>query len=42
MGAQLRLRRYGEARRQHALYSRRMAELGLPAVPLASTLEARL
>jgi DNA-binding SARP family transcriptional activator len=41
MGAQLRLRRYGEARRQHALYARRMAELGLPAMPLASTLEAR-
>ncbi|MGH2849180.1 MAG: BTAD domain-containing putative transcriptional regulator, partial [Solirubrobacteraceae bacterium] len=41
MGAHLRLRRYGEARRQHALYARRMAELGLPASPLASTREAR-
>jgi len=41
MGAQLRLRRYGEARRQHALYARRMAELGLPAMPLASTVDAR-
>ncbi len=41
LGGQLRLRRYGEARRQHAVYARRMAELAIPPVPLARTLDAR-
>jgi DNA-binding SARP family transcriptional activator len=41
LGAQLRLRRYGEARRQHAVYARRMAELAIPPVPLARTADAR-
>jgi ATP/maltotriose-dependent transcriptional regulator MalT/DNA-binding SARP family transcriptional activator len=41
LGAELRLRRYGEARRQHAVYARRMAELGVSAVPLARTIDAR-
>lgn len=41
LGAQLRLRRYGEARRQHAVYTRRMAELEISPVPLARTLGAR-
>jgi DNA-binding SARP family transcriptional activator len=41
LAAQLRLRRYGEARRQHAVYTRRMAELAIPPVPLAQTAEAR-
>ena len=35
LAAQLRLRRYGEARRQHAIYARRMSELDVPPVPLA-------
>jgi DNA-binding SARP family transcriptional activator/ATP/maltotriose-dependent transcriptional regulator MalT len=30
-----RLRRHGEARRQHARYARRMAELDVPSVPIA-------
>jgi DNA-binding SARP family transcriptional activator len=41
MAAQLRLRRYGEARRQHAVYARRMAELAIAPVPLAETVDAR-
>ena len=41
LGAQLRLRRYGEARRQHAVYARRMAELAIPPIPLARTADAR-
>jgi ATP/maltotriose-dependent transcriptional regulator MalT len=41
LGAQLRLRRYGEARRQHSVYARRMAELAIPPLPLARTLDAR-
>jgi DNA-binding SARP family transcriptional activator len=41
MAAQLRLRRYGEARRQHAVYTRRMAELAIAPVPLAQTVDAR-
>lgn len=41
VGAQLRMRRYGEARRQHALYARRMAELGIPPTPLSSTVDTR-
>lgn len=41
IGTQLRLRRYGEARRQHVLYARRMAELEIPPIPLARTLHAR-
>lgn len=41
LGAQLRLRRYGEARRQHAVYARRMGELAIPPVPLARTADAR-
>ena len=41
LGAQLRLRRYGEARRQHAVYARRMAELEIPPIPLARTADAR-
>jgi ATP/maltotriose-dependent transcriptional regulator MalT/DNA-binding SARP family transcriptional activator len=36
-----RLRRYGEARRQHALYARRMAELSVPPVALAMALAGR-
>ena len=39
VGAQSRLRRYGEARRQHAIYARRMAELGIAPVALARTLD---
>jgi DNA-binding SARP family transcriptional activator len=41
IGSQLRLRRFGEARRQHASYARRMAELAIAPVPLARTLDAR-
>ena len=41
LGALLRLRRYGEARRQHTVYARRMAELAIPPVPLAGMVEAR-
>jgi len=41
VGAQSRLRRYGEARRQHAVYSRRMAELEVAPVTLAQTLIIR-
>ena len=41
LGAQLRLHRYGEARRQHTIYARHMSELGLSAVPLAGTIDAR-
>ncbi|HWD85575.1 MAG TPA: tetratricopeptide repeat protein [Solirubrobacteraceae bacterium] len=41
VGAQLRLRRYGEARRQHSVYARRMAELAIPPLPLARTVDAR-
>jgi len=35
IGAQLRQRHHGEARRQHASYTRRMRELGVPVVALA-------
>ncbi|HLJ03232.1 MAG TPA: BTAD domain-containing putative transcriptional regulator [Solirubrobacteraceae bacterium] len=41
LAAQLRLQRYGEARRQHAVYVRRMAELAIAPVPLAQTVDAR-
>jgi ATP/maltotriose-dependent transcriptional regulator MalT/DNA-binding SARP family transcriptional activator len=41
VGSQLRLRRFGEARRQHAAYARRMAELAISPVPLARTVDAR-
>lgn len=41
VGAQLRMRRYGEARRQHALYARRMAELAIPPMPLANAVDMR-
>jgi DNA-binding SARP family transcriptional activator len=41
LGSQLRLRRFGEARRQHAAYARRMLELGISPVPLAQTAETR-
>jgi ATP/maltotriose-dependent transcriptional regulator MalT/DNA-binding SARP family transcriptional activator len=41
VGAQSRLRRYGEARRQHAVYARRMAELGVAPVSLAQTMDIR-
>lgn len=41
LGTQLRLRRYGEARRQHTIYTRRMTELEIPPLPLASTADAR-
>ena len=41
LGALLRLRRYGEARRQYAVYARRMGELAIPPVPLARTIDAR-
>jgi DNA-binding SARP family transcriptional activator len=41
LGALLRLRRYGEARRQHTVYARRMAELAIAPVPLAGTVDAR-
>ncbi len=41
IGAQLRMRRYGEARRQHVLYARRMGELAISPVPLEGTREAR-
>jgi DNA-binding SARP family transcriptional activator len=37
-----RLRRYGEARRLHALYARRMAELDVSPVPLATALASGL
>jgi DNA-binding SARP family transcriptional activator len=37
-----RMRRYGEARRQHALYARRMAELDVAPVALATALAGRL
>jgi len=37
-----RLRRYGEARRQHALYARRMAELDVSPVALANALASAL
>ena len=40
VAAQGRLRRYGEARRQHALYARRMAELDVAPVALAQALAA--
>lgn len=41
LGAQLRMHRYGEARRQHTICARRMAELAIPPVPLAATIDAR-
>ncbi|HZU40751.1 MAG TPA: BTAD domain-containing putative transcriptional regulator, partial [Solirubrobacteraceae bacterium] len=41
VGAQVRLHRYGEARRQHAVYARRMGELGVAPVALAATTAAR-
>lgn len=41
VGAQSRLRRYGEARRQHALYARRMAELEVAPVTLVQAAEVR-
>jgi DNA-binding SARP family transcriptional activator len=41
LGAQLRLRRYGEARRQHTIYARRMAELSIQPASLAGTIDAR-
>jgi ATP/maltotriose-dependent transcriptional regulator MalT/DNA-binding SARP family transcriptional activator len=41
VGAQSRLRRYGEARRQHAIYARRMAELDVAPVGLAETRDVR-
>jgi ATP/maltotriose-dependent transcriptional regulator MalT/DNA-binding SARP family transcriptional activator len=41
VGAQSRLRRYGEARRQHAIYARRMADLDVAPVSLAQAAEAR-
>jgi DNA-binding SARP family transcriptional activator len=41
IGSQLRLRRFGEARRQHASYTRRMTELAIPPVPLAQTAGTR-
>jgi ATP/maltotriose-dependent transcriptional regulator MalT/DNA-binding SARP family transcriptional activator len=41
LGALLRLHRYGEARRQHTVYARRMAELAISPVPLAGTVDAR-
>jgi ATP/maltotriose-dependent transcriptional regulator MalT/DNA-binding SARP family transcriptional activator len=41
VGAQSRLRRYGEARRQHAIYARRMAELEVAPVSLSETIDAR-
>jgi DNA-binding SARP family transcriptional activator len=34
VAAHQRMRRHGEARRQHAMYTRKMAELGVGAVPL--------
>jgi ATP/maltotriose-dependent transcriptional regulator MalT/DNA-binding SARP family transcriptional activator len=42
IAAQGRLRRYGEARRQHALYARRMAELSVAPVPLAQAMTVPL
>jgi DNA-binding SARP family transcriptional activator len=41
LGALIRLRRYGEARRQHMIYARRMGELEIPPVPLSHTAEPR-
>jgi ATP/maltotriose-dependent transcriptional regulator MalT/DNA-binding SARP family transcriptional activator len=41
LGAHLRLKRYGEARRGHALYARRMRELAIPALPLAQMVDTR-
>jgi DNA-binding SARP family transcriptional activator len=41
VGAQSRLRRHGEARRQHAIYARRMAELEVAPVTLARTVDVR-
>jgi DNA-binding SARP family transcriptional activator len=41
LGAQLRLQRYGEARHQHAVYARRMAELAIAPIPLARMVDAR-
>jgi DNA-binding SARP family transcriptional activator/Tfp pilus assembly protein PilF len=41
VGAQLRLGRYGEARRQHAAYARRMGELDIAPLPLAATADRR-
>jgi DNA-binding SARP family transcriptional activator len=41
VGAQSRLRRYGEARRQHAIYARRMAELEVAPVTLAQAADVR-
>ena len=38
--SQLRLRRHGEARRQHAIYARRMAELDIAPVALADVTSA--
>jgi DNA-binding SARP family transcriptional activator len=38
IGALTRLRRYGEARRQHVIYARRMAELGIAPVALQDAL----
>jgi len=40
VAAQARLRRYGEARRQHAIYARRMAELDIAPLPLAQCSQA--
>ncbi|MBS1888751.1 MAG: winged helix-turn-helix domain-containing protein [Actinobacteria bacterium] len=39
IAAQGRLRRYGEARRRHAIYARRMAELEITPVPLSKALD---
>jgi DNA-binding SARP family transcriptional activator/tetratricopeptide (TPR) repeat protein len=41
VGALTRLRRYGEARRQHVIYARRMAEIGIAPVALQDAAEAR-
>jgi DNA-binding SARP family transcriptional activator len=41
VGAQSRLRRYGEARRQHAIYTRRMADLDVAPMSLAQAAEVR-
>ena len=40
VGAQLRQRHHGEARRLHASYTRRMAELGVPVIALADAATA--
>jgi DNA-binding SARP family transcriptional activator len=40
VAAQSRLNRHGEARRQHMLYARRMAELDIAPVTLARTVDA--